>query len=65
VVSAAWGATLGGSVGTAYLWTGDGSPVDLDWVRAGDYEVDLAGTRWPVRVSTRPLYDPDGASIRA
>jgi len=64
VMSGAWGATLGASVGLGYLWDPAGEPIDGDWVRSGSYEVDVAGMRCPVGVSLKPLFDPANARIR-
>lgn len=63
VTSAAWGETLGASVGLAFVWTPHRSPVSFDWIRDGSYEVNIGGETYPVDVSTRPLYDPDNEKI--
>jgi 4-methylaminobutanoate oxidase (formaldehyde-forming) len=65
VVSAAWGETLGAAVGLAYVWNAGNEPVSLDWVREGDYEVNVGGRRYPVAVSTKPLYDPTNERTRS
>ena len=49
VTSAAWGQTVGASVGLAYLRS-DG-PVTSDSLSAGRFEVDVAGERFGVRLS--------------
>ena len=41
------------------------SPVTPDWLSAGSWEVDVAGTRYPAEVSLRPMYDPTSARVRA
>jgi heterotetrameric sarcosine oxidase gamma subunit len=64
VTSAAWGETTGACVGLAYVKSTDGSVVNADWVKAGSYEVNVGGQRYPVSVSLRPLYDPTNARIR-
>jgi 4-methylaminobutanoate oxidase (formaldehyde-forming) len=51
VTSAAWGATLGASVGLAYLRS-DG-PVTSDALTAARFEVDVAGELFGVRLSLR------------
>ncbi len=61
--AASYGWTLGGSVGLAMV-SGDGSPVTPTWLDAGSWEVDIAGTRHPVEVSLRPMYDPTSARIK-
>jgi 4-methylaminobutanoate oxidase (formaldehyde-forming) len=76
VTSAAWGATLGASVGMAYVrHTGgsgeppsgtsatDGDVVTPDYVRSGHYQVNVGGRLCDARVSLRPLYDPDGEKV--
>jgi 4-methylaminobutanoate oxidase (formaldehyde-forming) len=73
VTSAAWGATLGASVGMAYVrHTGpsssrtgavDGDVVTPDYVRSGHYQVNVGGQVCDARVSLRPLYDPDGEKV--
>ncbi len=35
VTSAAWGETVGGCVGLAYVRAADNSVIDADWVKAG------------------------------
>ncbi len=64
VTSAAWGASVGSSVGLAWLWSADRRVVDADWVREGRYEVDVAGARHPVTVTRRALVDPAGERVR-
>jgi 4-methylaminobutanoate oxidase (formaldehyde-forming) len=51
VTSAAWGETVGSSVGLAYLRS-DG-PVTSESLAGARHEVDVAGERWPVRLSLR------------
>ncbi|KRE42016.1 GcvT family protein [Knoellia sp. Soil729] len=63
VRSASYGWTLGGAVGIASV-TAD-EPVTKDWLDAGTWEVDVAGTNVPATVSLRPLYDPTSARVRA
>ncbi len=63
VRAASYGWTLGGAVGLAMVAAG-GEPVTPDWLKAGDWEVDVAGTRHPVEVSLRPMYDPTSARIK-
>lgn len=62
--AAAWGETAGSCVGLAYLRSATQATVDADWVRAGRYEVDVAGVRYPLAVSLRPLYDPANEKVR-
>ncbi|GAA4126582.1 FAD-dependent oxidoreductase [Nocardioides fonticola] len=64
VTSAAFGATLGASVGLGYLAAPAGVTATPAWAREGRYEIDVAGVLTPVRVSTRSPYDPDDTRIR-
>ena len=63
VRAASYGWTLGGAVGLAMV-SGRGQPVTPDWLKAGTWEVDIAGVRYPVEVSLRPMYDPTSARIK-
>jgi 4-methylaminobutanoate oxidase (formaldehyde-forming) len=62
VRAAAYGHTLGGSVGLAMV---EGDPVDLAWLEEGTWEVDIAGKIYPAEVSLKPMYDPGMVKIRA
>jgi 4-methylaminobutanoate oxidase (formaldehyde-forming) len=65
VRAGSYGWTLGSAVGLAMV-EGDGeTPVTPDWLAAGSWEVDIAGTRYPAEVSLRPMYDPTSARVRA
>ena len=64
VRAASYGWTLGGAVGLAMV-SGGGVPVTPDWLRSGTWEVDVAGTRHPVEVSLRPMYDPTSERVKA
>lgn len=57
----AYGHTLGGAVGLAAIEDQAGLPAAT--VDGDDYEVDIAGVRFPARVSIRPLYDPERTRI--
>jgi len=63
VRAASYGWTLGSAVGLAMV-AGGGVPVTPDWLKTGSWEVDVAGTRHPVEVSLRPMYDPTSARIK-
>ena len=64
VRAASYGHTLGGAVGLAMV-EGGGEAVDPAWLAAGTWEVDIAGRRYPARVSLKPMYDPDMLKIKA
>lgn len=48
-----------------YGYVRDEGGVDRDYVMAGQYEIDIAGERFPATVSLEPFYDPQGSRIRA
>ena len=62
VRAAAYGHTLGGSVGLAMV---EGDPVDLAYLEEGTWEVDIAGNIYPAEVSLKPMYDPGMTRIKA
>jgi len=64
VTSASWGAAVGGAVGLAWVRDPAGGVVTPAFVRAGGYQVDVGGVRYPVTVGTRAPFDPDGARLR-
>jgi glycine cleavage system aminomethyltransferase T/glycine/D-amino acid oxidase-like deaminating enzyme len=63
VTSAARGATVGASVGLAYLRRADGDVVAPDHIRSGRYQVNVGGQVCEARVSLRPPFDPDGEKV--
>jgi len=58
LTSAAFGFTVGHSLGFAYL------PAELD-VNTADLEVEVLGNRLPARVLEHPPYDPSGTRLRS
>lgn len=63
VRAGSYGHTLSGAVGLAMVEASE--PITADVMAASTWEVDIAGRRWPVTASLRPLYDPTNARIRA
>jgi 4-methylaminobutanoate oxidase (formaldehyde-forming) len=64
VRAGSYGWTLGSSVGLAMV-EGDGEVVTPDWLAAGAWEVEVAGSLHVAEVSLRPMYDPTSARVRA
>ncbi|NCF62900.1 MAG: FAD-dependent oxidoreductase [Gammaproteobacteria bacterium] len=62
VRAGSYGHTLGGAVGLAMI---AGDPVDAACLEEGDWEVEIAGRRYPAEVSLKPLYDPAMERIKA
>lgn len=63
VSSAAYGHTLGRSLGLGYVSCQDGG-VTAEWLAAGRFEVEVARARRAARASLKPFYDPAGARVR-
>lgn len=63
VRAGSYGHTLGGSVGLAMVEAAE--PITADLINASTWEVEIAGRRWPISVSLRPMYDPGNARIRS
>jgi 4-methylaminobutanoate oxidase (formaldehyde-forming) len=63
VRAGSYGHTLGGAVGLAMIEAGE--PIDAAWLKAGRWEIDIAGKLYPAAVSPGPLYDPGMKRIKA
>ena len=55
--------TLGAACGLGYVTAADGGPVGA--IGADDYQIEIAGVRWPAIASLKPLYDPSNERIRS
>ena len=64
VSSAAWGATVGACVGLGYVRAADAIVVTPDWVRAGNYAVNVGGEVYPITLSLKAIYDPANDRVR-
>jgi glycine cleavage system aminomethyltransferase T/glycine/D-amino acid oxidase-like deaminating enzyme len=60
--SAGFGHTVGRPIGYGYVRH---PGVSADWLRAGRYELEVAGDRHPAEPHLEPLYDPGMARVRA
>ncbi len=61
--SGAFGHRVGKPLALGYVRNADG--VTEDWIKAGDWEVEIAWERVPAKVQFEPFYDPKGERIRA
>jgi 4-methylaminobutanoate oxidase (formaldehyde-forming) len=59
----AFGFTLGGAVGMGFVENEQGATVDF--INSGNYEIDIAETRYPAKSSLKPMYDPEGKKVRS
>ncbi len=57
IMAAGYGHTLGASVGVGPVYN-NGETVTTDFIKNGSYEIDIAGVRYPAKVSLKPMYDP-------
>jgi 4-methylaminobutanoate oxidase (formaldehyde-forming) len=64
IMSGGYGHTLGASVGTGPV-KNEGDIVTADYVMSGSYEIDIAGVRYPAKVSLKPMYDPTLLRVRS
>jgi 4-methylaminobutanoate oxidase (formaldehyde-forming) len=63
IMAGGYGHTLGASVGVGPV-ENEGGTVSVDYVKSGTYEIDIAGVRYPAKVSLRPMYDPQLKRVR-
>ena len=64
VTSGAWGETVGGCVGLAYLRHPDGRVLTPDVIRTGEYQVNVGGHLFPATIHLRPPFDPAGHRVK-
>ena len=62
ISSAAYGHTLGRSIGLGYVVQDE--PIDRAFVRSGCYEIEIAGRRVSAKVAMKPLYDAKSTRVR-
>ncbi len=64
VRAASYGFTLGGAVGLAMIEAGE--PINKAFIKEGQWEIDIAGKRYPLDVGLpgRPMYDPKMKKVR-
>jgi heterotetrameric sarcosine oxidase gamma subunit len=63
IMSGGYGHTLGGAVGVGPVDNG-GEIVTADYIKSGNYEIEVAGERFPAKASLRPMYDPKLDRVR-
>lgn len=62
LTSAGFGHTIGKSIGYGYVRNPDG--VDLEYLKTGKYELDIATKRVPATLSLTSLYDPEMKKVK-
>ena len=63
VTSGGWGFRIEASLGMGYVKHADA--VSPEWLRAGQYDVEVALRKYAADVQLKPFYDPDGERVRA
>ena len=63
LTSGGYGHTVGRSIGLGYVRNPQG--VDANYVRSGQYELEVATSRVPAQVCLEPLYDPRNLRVRS
>jgi 4-methylaminobutanoate oxidase (formaldehyde-forming) len=56
-----YGHSLGAAVGLGYVSVPQSDPAAIG---ADDYDIEVAGIRYPATASLRPMYDPRNECIR-
>jgi len=62
VRAASYGFSLGGAVGLAMIESSES--INADFLKEGDWEVEISGKKYPATVSFRPMYDPAMEKIK-
>ena len=63
ITSGSYGHTIGRSVGMGYIE--DEAGVNGEYIRSGQYEIEIKSDRPEAAVSLRPPYDPDGKNVHS
>ncbi len=63
--AASYGHTLGGAVGLAMITAAEGQVVNKQYLTEGKWEVEIAGNKYPCRLSLNPMYDPSNKKIKS
>ena len=58
-----YGHTLGGAVGLAMI-ENTGEMINKNYLETGQWEIEVADKKFPVRVSLNPMYDPKNERIK-
>jgi len=61
--SGGWGHSVGKAIAMGYAH-GEAGRLDAAWVREGEWEIEMAGKRYPASASLRPAYDPASKRVR-
>ena len=62
ITSGSFGHTIGKSIGLGYI---ESENITADFVKSGEYELELSTERHPSSVSLKPPYDPKNERVRS
>ena len=62
ITSGSFGHTIGKSIGLGYI---ESENITADFVKSGEYELELSTERHPASVSLKPPYDPKNERVRS
>lgn len=67
VRAGSYGWTLGGAVGLCYVTAagGEHQMVTNEYLNVGVWEVEIAGKRYPCKLSLSPMFDPNNSKVKA
>jgi 4-methylaminobutanoate oxidase (formaldehyde-forming) len=58
----AYSHVLGCSIGMCHLKNPEG--ISDDWIKAGSYEINVAGNMYPIEIHLEPVYDPKSKRVK-
>ena len=64
ITSGGFGHHLGGPIGLGYVRDELAGAVSAEWIKKGNWSIEIAGTHYAATASLRPLYDPTSARPR-
>lgn len=64
VTSAGYGHSVGGHVCMGYVQCDKGS-VNMEYLRKGQYEIEVEGKKWPAVITTTSFYDSNSVNMKS
>ena len=62
--AASYGHTLNGALGLSMAVAPEGDFVNKNFIKTGDWSIDISGKRFPCRLSFAPMYDPKSLRVK-
>eukprot|EP00005_Dracoamoeba_jomungandri_P007618 CAMPEP_0174273762 /NCGR_PEP_ID=MMETSP0439-20130205/55685_1 /TAXON_ID=0 /ORGANISM="Stereomyxa ramosa, Strain Chinc5" /LENGTH=849 /DNA_ID=CAMNT_0015365135 /DNA_START=78 /DNA_END=2624 /DNA_ORIENTATION=- len=51
-------------LGLGYVHTKENQPIDADWLKSGEYQLEIMGEKYPANIHLKPVYDPKGTKMK-